>query len=278
MPATTTTRGVPMPSGGAAASVRAARHWAGNSASARRASCGSPCASARGSSRFLAFGSPLTRSSLAIDVPVDEGRREPQPLDERAQLLDEGDRAVPAPRAAHRDGQVRLALALVRGEHEAQEVLDVAQQLAAFRVLHHELADLVLAAVERAQVLDEVRVGQETDVEDEVGVERYAVLEAEGHERDGEARTLLGRHVRLDEHVLELVHGHARGVHDTIGHLAHGTQRLALGADTVEDVAVGRQRSEEHTSELQSQSNLVCRLLLEKKKKKVLYSITAAAV
>src|SRR2546427_8435860 len=29
-----------------------------------------------------------------------------------------------------------------------------------------------------------------------------------------------------------------------------------------------RDRSEEHTSELQSQSNLVCRLLLEKKKKK----------
>src|SRR5688572_31063240 len=29
-------------------------------------------------------------------------------------------------------------------------------------------------------------------------------------------------------------------------------------------------RSEEHTSELQSQSNLVCRLLLEKKKKKML--------
>src|SRR2546430_6906818 len=30
---------------------------------------------------------------------------------------------------------------------------------------------------------------------------------------------------------------------------------------------LGRRRSEEHTSELQSQSNLVCRLLLEKKKK-----------
>src|SRR5688572_31788961 len=30
----------------------------------------------------------------------------------------------------------------------------------------------------------------------------------------------------------------------------------------------GCARSEEHTSELQSQSNLVCRLLLEKKKKK----------
>src|SRR2546430_8556364 len=35
-------------------------------------------------------------------------------------------------------------------------------------------------------------------------------------------------------------------------------------------------RSEEHTSELQSQSNLVCRLLLEKKKNKSLSSTVAA--
>src|SRR2546430_9520470 len=36
-------------------------------------------------------------------------------------------------------------------------------------------------------------------------------------------------------------------------------------------------RSEEHTSELQSQSNLVCRLLLEKKKKDVRYMSHAAS-
>src|SRR5205085_12226159 len=36
-----------------------------------------------------------------------------------------------------------------------------------------------------------------------------------------------------------------------------------------------RARSEEHTSELQSQSNLVCRLLLEKKKNKKKYIRTA---
>src|SRR5688572_32099791 len=35
------------------------------------------------------------------------------------------------------------------------------------------------------------------------------------------------------------------------------------------DFMAGILRSEEHTSELQSQSNLVCRLLLEKKKKAV---------
>src|SRR2546427_5947059 len=37
---------------------------------------------------------------------------------------------------------------------------------------------------------------------------------------------------------------------------------------SVVQVARPARRSEEHTSELQSQSNLVCRLLLEKKKKK----------
>src|SRR2546427_7220514 len=34
------------------------------------------------------------------------------------------------------------------------------------------------------------------------------------------------------------------------------------------------ERSEEHTSELQSQSNLVCRLLLEKKKKKTSHNLS----
>src|SRR2546430_13455684 len=37
--------------------------------------------------------------------------------------------------------------------------------------------------------------------------------------------------------------------------------------------AVRAGRSEEHTSELQSQSNLVCRLLLEKKKKHLQHSL-----
>src|SRR5258707_1436362 len=37
--------------------------------------------------------------------------------------------------------------------------------------------------------------------------------------------------------------------------------------EAVEEVAVEESRSEEHTSELQSRQYLVCRLLLEKKKK-----------
>src|SRR2546430_8947418 len=44
-------------------------------------------------------------------------------------------------------------------------------------------------------------------------------------------------------------------------------RRTATGTGRGQDHAIWP-RSEEHTSELQSQSNLVCRLLLEKKKNK----------
>src|SRR2546430_12519700 len=45
-----------------------------------------------------------------------------------------------------------------------------------------------------------------------------------------------------------------------------------LPVTSTEAIVRPRRRSEEHTSELQSQSNLVCRLLLEKKKKSHLLS------
>src|SRR2546430_9660930 len=43
--------------------------------------------------------------------------------------------------------------------------------------------------------------------------------------------------------------------------------RCATASAASSGPRAARERSEEHTSELQSQSNLVCRLLLEKKKK-----------
>src|SRR2546430_1169451 len=44
-------------------------------------------------------------------------------------------------------------------------------------------------------------------------------------------------------------------------------ERIAMRTRLTLDHVMASARSEEHTSELQSQSNLVCRLLLEKKKK-----------
>src|SRR5436305_10330111 len=50
--------------------------------------------------------------------------------------------------------------------------------------------------------------------------------------------------------------------------LLHGPDRgeIALGEPGVSERALLDERSEEHTSELQSRPHLVCRLLLEKKK------------
>src|SRR3712207_7548469 len=53
-----------------------------------------------------------------------------------------------------------------------------------------------------------------------------------------------------------------------------GRGRPAGAARSPLEITVDHQvRSEEHTSELQSRQYLVCRLLLEKKKKKVVYDI-----
>src|SRR5688572_32524490 len=69
--------------------------------------------------------------------------------------------------------------------------------------------------------------------------------------------------VELDRAVQHTVVGEAQGRHPELRaarreavDLACAVQQGVLGVDV--------QRSEEHTSELQSQSNLVCRLLLEK--------------
>src|SRR5437660_12416270 len=66
-------------------------------------------------------------------------------------------------------------------------------------------------------------------------------------------------------------------LHDALPILNPGTGHLRSQESPHELVAlaavarccVGRPRSEEHTSELQSRGHLVCRLLLEKKKKKI---------
>src|SRR2546430_8310332 len=51
------------------------------------------------------------------------------------------------------------------------------------------------------------------------------------------------------------------------------------GRGVIELAGIAARRSEEHTSELQSQSNLVCRLLLEKKKNRVTHlTFTSASI
>src|SRR2546430_5405901 len=73
-----------------------------------------------------------------------------------------------------------------------------------------------------------------------------------------------------------LLHGFRTGSYDANGNfVATGNDGLEVLAympgavvQTIHSTTANVDRSEEHTSELQSQSNLVCRLLLEKKKQR----------
>src|SRR2546427_6012296 len=89
-----------------------------------------------------------------------------------------------------------------------------------------------------------------------------------------------GRHAR---ELVATAHDVEVGVAVAVRVEEHGAQVLRH-AILLEDAAVAAHeaavglldRSEEHTSELQSQSNLVCRLLLEKKKKKEQLNLKSA--
>src|SRR2546427_9485119 len=91
-------------------------------------------------------------------------------------------------------------------------------------------------------------------------------------------RSTLFPYTTLFRSILQLVARAARRVEGVISaELLRPTlpawRRAAAHAELVLRVSgdVPAERSEEHTSELQSQSNLVCRLLLEKKKNKHQY-------
>src|SRR5436309_4783394 len=90
----------------------------------------------------------------------------------------------------------------------------------------------------------------------------------------GTASTALKKNKRAT--VIDLLVKLAHHVHDNCGNnpavvLSSGFQVAAtnrLKSPLAKPVIISIDRSEEHTSELQSRENLVCRLLLEKKKNK----------
>src|SRR2546430_10328617 len=71
--------------------------------------------------------------------------------------------------------------------------------------------------------------------------------------------------------------GHENWPQTNVGGFENGVARsfvdVVLGGAGEDAIGEINHRSEEHTSELQSQSNLVCRLLLEKKKTQLLHRL-----
>src|SRR3712207_6921625 len=83
--------------------------------------------------------------------------------------------------------------------------------------------------------------------------------------------TTLFRSVFINERVWQSISEKDRSaILDSLEGIAQETLRQAQKAEQELIDELKKKRSEEHTSELQSRQYLVCRLLLEKKKKKII--------
>src|SRR4029079_11881164 len=143
--------------------------------------------------RISGAGWARVRSSAAahrnpVDIPVlDLDEVLAAAPERRRQVLGDRDRAVPAAGAADRDHEVRLPFGHVLREQVLEQRQHVVVELLQPAVATDVVDDPLVEPGERAQVRLVVRVGQEADVEREVGVARRTVLVAERRERDGEA-------------------------------------------------------------------------------------------
>src|SRR5690625_6649479 len=74
--------------------------------------------------------------------------------------------------------------------------------------------------------------------------------------------------IHVAKNVYDQVEGKEKEVFDMPEFMVKMNEKGMLGAKSGKGFYLRKKRSEEHTSELQSRGHLVCRLLLEKKKKK----------
>src|SRR2546426_6666092 len=89
----------------------------------------------------------------------------------------------------------------------------------------------------------------------------YTTLFRSG-DRPGDDRSTV-----VDQVIAGLREGQVRGDEDVVGAVGNAAAKVDRSDSTDNVFVAAYLRSEEHTSELQSPCNLVCRLLLEKKKR-----------
>src|SRR5215208_6811642 len=108
---------------------------------------------------------------LELDIAVHELQLDVVPL---AQLpgdpVGDRDRTVSAAGAADRDRQMLLALRNVRGQQELEQRHQPAVELTRLGPRLDVFPDRLVETRQRPELIDVVRVGQEADVEREIGI------------------------------------------------------------------------------------------------------------
>ena len=152
--------------------------------------------------------------------------------EELGELLDDGDRAVVAARAADREGYLAAAVAFEAGHDESGEADDVVDELGGVGLAVDELSDRGIGAPFALQVWDEEGVREEAHVEQIVGFARGAVLEAEALEPEVDALRRREAEGVLDA-ATQRVDGVFGRVEDVRRVSVNGLEELALGQDAV---------------------------------------------
>ena len=149
-------------------------------------------------------------------------------------LLGEHDGAVFAAGATESNRQIAFAFANVMRNEVGKKALNAAEKLPGLRERTDVLLDFGILAGIAAKAGNEMGIGQETDVEDEIGVRRDAKLVAETH--DGhEHRTLVGILETLGDEVAQLVDVELSGIDNHVSEFADGFHESALVTQTFAD-------------------------------------------
>ena len=98
-----------------------------------------------------------------------------------ADFFGDHDGAMLSAGAAEGDRQVALPFVNVVRQQVDEQVGDARDELASLREGANVLGDARVASCKRTELGDEVRVGQKSDIEDEVGVLGNALTESEAH-------------------------------------------------------------------------------------------------
>jgi hypothetical protein len=99
--------------------------------------------------------------------------------DAGSKCLGDCDGTVAAPGATNPDVEVGLSLESVSGNKERQKVCVFIQKLSRIVRFNHKCRNLGLKASLWLQLLDKIRVPQETNVDNEIAVSRCSIFKAE---------------------------------------------------------------------------------------------------
>src|SRR4029078_10410138 len=126
------------------------------------------------------------------DIPVNDSDRPIVPFELFLKPLTNRDRTVSPAGTTDRRRKITAILRAVAGQQENQQIVKAIHHLFKIGLASEEFLDRRVLPSLLAQAGNEVRVGEETDVEEEIGPRRDAVFEPEADQRDHHRRLFAG--------------------------------------------------------------------------------------